>query len=63
MADKDHIIIESGDAVQPFAYAVGMQGSKFFTELKNRKFYGLRCPRARRCTYRRAGCAGTASWR
>ena len=44
MADKDHIIIESGDAVQPFAYAVGMHGSRFFTELKNQKFYGLRCP-------------------
>jgi uncharacterized protein len=48
MADKDHIIIESGDAVQPFAYAVGMHGSRFFSELKNQKFYGIRCPKGKK---------------
>ncbi len=46
MADKDHIIIESGDAVQPFKYSVGMCGSKFFTEIRdNKRFMGLKCPR------------------
>lgn len=44
MTEKEHIIIESGDAVQPFAYSVGMHGSKFFNELRdNRRFMALRC--------------------
>ena len=46
MSDKDYIIIESGKAEQPFHYAVGMCGSKFFTELRdNRRFVGLKCPK------------------
>jgi uncharacterized protein len=45
MAEKEQVIIESGEARQPFNYAVGMYGSKFFYELKNnRKFYGVKCP-------------------
>jgi hypothetical protein len=39
MDNIEFIIIESGKAVQPFNYSVGMYGSKFFYELKNnRKF-------------------------
>jgi uncharacterized protein len=46
MADKEHIIIESGEAIQPFNYAVGMHGSKFFTELRdNKKILGIKCPK------------------
>jgi uncharacterized OB-fold protein len=48
VAGEDHIIIESGDVVQPFAYAVGMHGSKFFHELRNKKFYGIRCPKCKK---------------
>jgi uncharacterized OB-fold protein len=45
MSHKENIIIESGDAMQPFNYAVGMHGSKFFKELsENRKFLGIKCP-------------------
>jgi hypothetical protein len=46
MNDNDYIIIESGKAEQPFHYAVGMHGSKFFKEIKeNKRFIGLKCPK------------------
>ena len=46
MVEKEHIIIESGDAVQPFAYSVGMHGSRFFAEIRdNKRFLGGKCPR------------------
>lgn len=46
MAEREHIVIESGEAAQPFDYAVGMHGSKFFTELRdNKKLVGVRCPK------------------
>lgn len=49
MAEKEHIIIESGDAVQPFAYSVGMYGSKFFTEIRdNCRFLAVRCPKCKK---------------
>lgn len=49
MTEKEHIIIESGDAVQPFAYSVGMYGSKFFAELRdNRRFMGVKCPKCKK---------------
>ena len=49
MAEKEHIIIESGDAVQPFAYSVGMHGSKFFTEIRdNCRFLAVRCPKCKK---------------
>ena len=45
MAGKDYIIIESGEAEQPFDYAIGMYGSKFFKELKeNKRLLGVKCP-------------------
>lgn len=45
MADE-HIIIESGAAEQPFNYAVGMHGSKFFAALRDRRvFLGVKCPK------------------
>ncbi|MBU2489623.1 MAG: Zn-ribbon domain-containing OB-fold protein [Proteobacteria bacterium] len=37
--------MSSGKAVQPFHYAVGLYGSKFFQELKeNRRLVGSKCP-------------------
>ena len=49
MAEKENIIIESGDAIQPFKYSVGMHGSKFFAELRdNRRFMGVRCPKCKK---------------
>ena len=45
MAEMEHIIIESGEASQPFNYAVGLHGSKFFQELRdNRRILGTKCP-------------------
>ena len=42
---SEQIVIESGDARQPFHYAVGLHGSKFFQELRDhRKFTGIKCP-------------------
>ncbi len=42
---SERIMIESGDARQPFHYAVGLYGSKFFQELRDhRKFIGIKCP-------------------
>lgn len=49
MAEKEHIIIESGDAVQPFAYSVGMYGSRFFTEIRDKgRFMAVRCPQCKK---------------
>ncbi len=46
MAEKEQIIIQSGDVEQPFAYSVGMHGSKFFTEIRDHcRFMAVRCPR------------------
>ncbi len=45
MAENEHIVIESGEAAQPFNYAVGMYGSRFFKELReNKKIMGVKCP-------------------
>ena len=44
MDKKDLLIIESGDLVQPFDYAVGLHGSKFFQELKKKRIVGIKCP-------------------
>jgi uncharacterized OB-fold protein len=45
MNDNERLIIESGEAQQPFNYAIGMHGSKFFKEIRdNRRIMGVRCP-------------------
>ncbi len=45
MGRADHLIISS-DQAQPFNYAVGLHGSKFFQELKeNRRIVGIKCPK------------------
>jgi len=45
MAREDHLVITS-DKVQPFDYAVGLYGSKFFKELKeNKQLVGVKCPK------------------
>lgn len=49
MAEGEHIVVESGEREQPFQYAVGIYGSKFFKELKERRvFLGIRCPRCQK---------------
>ncbi len=43
---KELLVIRSGEAKQPFNYAVGLHGSIFFKELKeNKRILGIRCPR------------------
>jgi uncharacterized OB-fold protein len=42
---QDLLEIHSGEAEQPFRYAVGRYGSKFFQEVKDHKrFIGIQCP-------------------
>lgn len=42
----ERMIIESGEAKQPFNYAMGLYGSKFFKELRdNGVFLGVKCPK------------------
>jgi uncharacterized OB-fold protein len=49
MSEKERLIIESGDAEQPFNYAIGLHGSVFFKELRdNRRFMGIRCPKCKK---------------
>ncbi|MBW6486234.1 MAG: Zn-ribbon domain-containing OB-fold protein [Syntrophobacterales bacterium] len=49
MVRPEQLIIASGDAVQPFAYSVGMHGSRFFTEIRdNCRFMAVRCPRCKK---------------
>jgi len=46
MAEKEQLIIESGNDPQPFKYSVGMHGSKFFTETRdNQRLMGIKCPK------------------
>ncbi len=46
MAENERLIIESGDDGQPFNYAVGMHGSKFFAEIRdNKRIMGIKCPK------------------
>jgi hypothetical protein len=46
MVEKEQLVIESGDAAQPFKYAVGMHGSKFFKETRdNKRITGVKCPK------------------
>ena len=44
MSELERLKIGSGDAQQPFNYAVGMHGSKFFDALKEKRILGIRCP-------------------
>ena len=45
MNASERLIIESGEARQPFNYAIGMHGSKFFQEIRdNRQILGIKCP-------------------
>ncbi len=44
MSEQERLVIHSGESPQPFNYAVGMHGSKFFKFLKEKKFIGIKCP-------------------
>jgi uncharacterized OB-fold protein len=49
MSQDERIIIESGSVYQPFNYAVGLHGSKFFQALRDeRRILAVRCPRCRK---------------
>ena len=49
MPDSEPVIIESGEARQPFNYAVGMHGSLFLQELRDhRRFMAVKCPRCQK---------------
>ena len=49
MAEHENIVIDSGDAGQPFDYAVGMYGSKFLAALRDhKKLLGTRCPKCKK---------------
>jgi uncharacterized OB-fold protein len=43
--EQEQLVMHSGEAEQPFRYAVGRYGSKFFMELRDHKrLMGIRCP-------------------
>ncbi len=43
---QERLVMQSGEAQQPFRYAVGRYGSKFFMELRDHKrLLGIRCPK------------------
>jgi uncharacterized OB-fold protein len=45
MDEKDYLVIDSGEAEQPFRYALGRHASKFFQELRdNQRLLATRCP-------------------
>jgi uncharacterized OB-fold protein len=49
MSTKERLVIHSGEAKQPFNYAVGLYGSLFFKELKEKKrILGTQCPKCRK---------------
>lgn len=46
---RDVLFFSSGGAFQPYRYSVGRAGTRFFTELKERRrFFGQRCGKCRR---------------
>lgn len=46
---QELLVIHSGDKKQPFRYAVGRYGSKFFMELRDhKKLLGIRCPKCKK---------------
>ena len=46
MDKPERLVVASGDAKQPFQYAVGLYGSKFFQEIRDHKrIVGIRCDR------------------
>jgi len=48
-SEPERLVMHSGDAQQPFRYAVGRYGSRFFMALRDEKrLLGIRCPRCRK---------------
>jgi uncharacterized protein len=48
-ADQERLVMHSGEAQQPFRYAVGCYGSRFFMALRDEKrLLGIRCPACRK---------------
>jgi hypothetical protein len=45
---QGQFILSSGDGAQPYKYGVGTWGSKFLTELRDKKqLLGIRCPKCK----------------
>ncbi len=44
MSEQERLVINSGEAMQNFNYAVGMYGSLFFKALKEKRLLGIKCP-------------------
>ena len=45
MSEQERLVIDSREGKQPFDYAVGMHGSKFFKAIaEERKILGIKCP-------------------
>jgi uncharacterized protein len=45
----ERLVIRSGAAEQPFRYAVGRHGAKFFMELRDHgRILGIRCPKCKK---------------
>ena len=45
-AKREYIVIESGDAAQPFRWSAGTYGSKFLTAIRDdRTILGIKCPK------------------
>ncbi len=44
--EQEQLVLHSGEAEQPFRYAVGRYGSRFFMALRDEKrLLGIRCPK------------------
>jgi len=47
--NQELLVMHSGEREQPFRYAVGRYGSKFFMELRDhKKILGIRCPKCKK---------------
>ncbi len=45
--ERDGLLIHQGVIRVPYTWAAGAVASKFYTGLRDRKIYGVRCPRCR----------------
>ena len=61
MAEKENIIIESGDRDQPFKYAIGMYGSMFSGSFMTAAFRRREVPPLQRCISLPGACAATVT--
>jgi uncharacterized protein len=47
--NKELLTLSSGDLAMPYEWSVGLYGSRFFEEIRERRrFLGIRCPKCRK---------------